>query len=92
MTIRPNDNSTIYFSPVENADEYEIYLAEMPKFVTVSRERVLNPQWIIPYRKLRAGQNYVLQITALKDGEAIQSEKKNIKIESVRKNNKFLKK
>lgn len=75
------------FSFVQNADEYEVYLAEMPKFVTVSREKVKARKWTIPYRKLKAGQNYVLQITALKNGQSIQSVKKIINTKAIQKNN-----
>ncbi|GEM_PF-6588372 len=80
------NNPVIDFSAAENADEYEIYLAEMPKFVTVSREKVKVKNWTIPYRKLKAGQDYVLQITAFRDGAVVQSVKKIISTRAVRKN------
>ena len=80
------NNPVIDFSAAENADEYEIYLAEMPKFVTISREKVKVKNWTIPYRKLKAGQDYVLQITAFRDGAVVQSVKKIISTGAVRKN------
>ena len=80
------NNPAIDFSAVENADEYEIYLAEMPKFVTVSREKVGVKSWTLPSGKLQAGRDYVLQITAFRDGEAVQSVKKIIRTKALRKN------
>ena len=83
---RRENNSTIDFSAVNDADEYEIYLAEMPKFATVSRARVKAKKWKIPAGKLKAGQSYVLQITALKDGQVIQAVKKIINTRAAKNN------
>lgn len=73
---------SIDFSKVEKADEYEVYVAEMPDFITVSRERITRSKWSIPVNKLARGKDYVLQITALNQGMPIRSVKRKINLKT----------
>lgn len=73
---------SVNFSEVEKADEYEIYVAEIPNFVTVSREKITKSKWSIPFDKLAKGKDYILQITALDQGMPIQSVKRKFNLKT----------
>jgi hypothetical protein len=54
----------------DKADYYEFYLAEMPNFVSVSKEKIKTSKWRVPQNKLQKNKKYVLQITLYnKDGQ-----------------------
>lgn len=71
---------SIDFSEIEKADEYEIYVAEMPDFITVSRDKTTRSKWSMQFNKLAKGKDYVLQITALDQGMPIQSVKRKFNL------------
>ncbi|MCD9187896.1 MAG: hypothetical protein LUM44_15855 [Pyrinomonadaceae bacterium] len=73
---------SIDFSDIEKADEYEIYIAEMPDFITVSREKTKRSRSSISLNKLAKGKDYVLQITALNQGMPIQSVKRKLNLKT----------
>jgi len=71
---------SVDFSEIEKADEYEIYVAEMPDFITVSRDKTTRSKWSMNFNKLARGKDYVLQITALDRGMPIQSVKRKFNL------------
>lgn len=74
----------IFVSGGEKRDEYEFYLTELPKLSTVKREKSVKPEWRISEKNLIAGKSYILQVTVLRNGEAIGSLKKIINAEKTR--------
>nr|HQU85881.1 hypothetical protein [Pyrinomonadaceae bacterium] len=57
------DQLRLKFTATEKADEYEIFVAELPEFRTVVRVKSVNSEYSIPIQKLSRGKDYVLQIT-----------------------------
>jgi hypothetical protein len=75
-------NFSVEIDTVEKTNKYEFYLAEMPKFITVSREKSDDNKWQIPQNKLKIGKKYILQVTVLQDDGQTKSVKKVISLEN----------
>jgi hypothetical protein len=60
----------------DKADYYEFYLAEMPNFVSVSKEKIKTSKWRVPLNKLQKNKKYVLQITLYKNDGQTQTIRK----------------
>lgn len=87
---RENKQLNFRVNNARQADEFEFYLAELPKLSTVKRQRNSTPFLSIPENLLVQDRSYVLQVTVWRDGKSVDSLKKIIRSETkkVRKGNK----
>lgn len=88
IEVKPvNNRLDVFFQMAEKADEYEVFIAEMPEFKTISREKTNESKWSIPIRKLKKGKDYILQITAVKKGMPERTIKRKISLQTGSKSN-----
>jgi hypothetical protein len=79
---KSNRNFSVKLKSEKDVREYEFYLAEMPNFKTISREKRSDNNWEILQNKFKVGKKYILQITVFKDASETQTIKKIISLKN----------